>query len=183
MVLVSAGRYFFRACTSLVRQSIVVRMGEAQGLTDKEAKELLKLPDAETKDFLFQQTMYRIKDPRASIPFYNEVLGMSLLCKMDFPEAQFSLYFMGYEDIANQPSDRKECIQWAMSRKATLELTHNWGTEADPDQKYHNFFEDQYGFKRKSNLKPVIGRWNIQVADPVYVLLMNFHIIYLSQRQ
>uniref|UniRef100_A0A2M4C159 lactoylglutathione lyase n=2 Tax=albitarsis series TaxID=58233 RepID=A0A2M4C159_9DIPT len=118
----------------------------SEGLTDREAKELLKLPDAETKNFLFQQTMYRIKDPRASLPFYNEVLGMSLLCKLDFAEAKFSLYFMGYEDISNQPTDRKECIQWAMSRKATLELTHNWGTENDPEFKYHNGNSDPRGY-------------------------------------
>ncbi|KAL9703865.1 hypothetical protein quinque_007383 [Culex quinquefasciatus] len=111
-----------------------------------EAKQLLKLPDAETKDFIFQQTMYRIKDPRASIPFYNEVLGMNLLCKLDFPEAQFSLYFMCYENITNQPADKKQCTAWAMSRKATLELTHNWGTESDPDQKYHTGNSEPRGF-------------------------------------
>lgn len=30
-------------------------------------------------------------------------------------------------------------MEWALSRKATVELTHNWGTEVDPDFKgYHN---------------------------------------------
>ncbi|XP_055534126.1 lactoylglutathione lyase [Wyeomyia smithii] len=158
MVLVSAGRFFFRSWIPLIRRSALSRMGEAQGLTDKEAKELLKLTDADTKDYIFQQTMYRIKDPRASLPFYNEVLGMNLLCKMDFPEAQFSLYFMGYEDIADQPSDKKECIQWAMSRKATLELTHNWGTEADPDQKYHNGNAEPRGYGHIGIMVPDVAK-------------------------
>lgn len=43
----------------------------------------------------FQQTMYRIKDPKASVPFYQKHFGMSLICERYFPEAKFSLYFMG----------------------------------------------------------------------------------------
>lgn len=90
--------------------------------------------------------MYRIKDPRISLPFYSGVLGMTLLQKLDFPAAQFSLYFMGwvwksvtygiiyfsylivipfnsYENPAEVPKDTKERTKWAMSRKATVELT------------------------------------------------------------
>jgi len=33
----------------------------------------------------FQQTMYRIKDPALSIPFYENVFGLTLACKRDFP--------------------------------------------------------------------------------------------------
>lgn len=69
--------------------------------------------------------MYRIKDPRKSIPFYTGVLGMRLLQKLDFPAMKFSLYFMGFED----PKDIKgelgnpERSAWTFGQKATLELT------------------------------------------------------------
>ena len=49
---------------------------EPKPLTDEEAESCLAKPDESTQDFLFQQTMYRIKDPKASLKFYSEVLGM-----------------------------------------------------------------------------------------------------------
>lgn len=116
------------------------------GLSDAEAQALCQSVPEETKDFLFQQTMYRIKDPRKSLPFYTGVLGMTLLIKLDFPEAKFTIYFMGYEDPAEIPQDLKARKEWATSRKATVELTHNWGTETDPEQKYHNGNSEPRGF-------------------------------------
>ncbi|CRK94698.1 CLUMA_CG008198, isoform A [Clunio marinus] len=117
------------------------------GLTDEEANSLCRVPaENATKDFLFQQTMYRIKDPRKSLPFYSEVLGMSLLVKLDFPEAKFSLYFMGYENPAEIPKDPVARKVWTMSRKATVELTHNWGTETEEGPVYHNGNSDPRGF-------------------------------------
>lgn len=116
-------------------------------LSDEEVKALCRKPsDDSTKDFLFQQTMYRIKDPRRSLPFYSEVLGMTLLIKLDFPEAAFSLYFMGYENSADVPSDLAARKVWAMSRKATVELTHNWGTEKEEKDVYHDGNSEPRGF-------------------------------------
>lgn len=118
-------------------------MGEFSGLTNSEVSDLCQPADISTKvillfkvivdlfpqqcnffqNFLFQQTMYRIKDPKKSLPFYTGVLGMTLLQKYDFPDAKFSLYFMGYENPADVPTQNAERSRWAMSRKATLELT------------------------------------------------------------
>lgn len=121
-------------------------MGEPRGLTDEEVAQACKEPDAATEKFFFQQTMMRIKDPRKSLKFYTQVLGMRLLKKMDFPAMKFSLYFMGYEKAEDIPSDPKERTIWTLNQKATLELTHNYGTENDPDQKYHNGNSDPRGF-------------------------------------
>ncbi|KAL5282080.1 GLO1 family protein [Megaselia abdita] len=115
-------------------------------LSEQEVSELCRIRDDSSKDFIFQQTMYRIKDPRKTLPFYSGVLGMTLLQKLDFPEAKFSLYFMGYENKKNIPFDNQKRTAWAMSQKATLELTHNWGTEDTEGQIYHNGNADPRGF-------------------------------------
>ncbi|KAJ4979082.1 hypothetical protein NE237_009862 [Protea cynaroides] len=104
-------------------------------------------PDEATKGYIMQQTMYRIKDPKVSLDFYSRVLGMKLLKRLDFEEMKFSLYFMGYEDLANAPASPTERTVWTFSKPATIELTHNWGTESDPDFKgYHNGNADPRGF-------------------------------------
>ncbi|KAI8914877.1 lactoylglutathione lyase [Powellomyces hirtus] len=93
-------------------------------------------------------TMYRVKDAKASIHFYETLMGMSLICKIDFGEAKFSLIFMGY----NVPqsvldSSFEERKKYAFSRPGVLELTHNWGTESDESFKgYHNGNEEPRGY-------------------------------------
>lgn len=67
--------------------------------------------------------MYRIKDPRKSIPFYTSVLGMNLLQKIDFPEMKFTLYFMGYDTCEENKWCTKEGLSWTFAQKATIELT------------------------------------------------------------
>jgi len=83
-----------------------------------------------TNKFVMQQTMLRIKDPKVSLAFYENVLGMKLLGKYDFPSMQFTLYFLGYEQDVPE-GDAKEKAQWVFGRSGLIELTHNWGTETD----------------------------------------------------
>ncbi|KAL6650451.1 hypothetical protein ACP70R_009376 [Stipagrostis hirtigluma subsp. patula] len=103
--------------------------------------------DPATKGYFLQQTMLRVKDPKVSLDFYSRVMGMSLLKRLDFAELKFSLYFLGYEDVTSAPADHIERTNWTFRQKATLELTHNWGTENDPEFKgYHNGNSDPRGF-------------------------------------
>jgi lactoylglutathione lyase len=96
-------------------------------------------------DFVLSQTMLRIKDPERSIPFYRDILGMTLVDRFDFPAMRFSLYFLGYPEGAI-PTDRAERIRYVFEQRGLLELTHNWGTEDDADFSYHNGNSDPRGF-------------------------------------
>jgi len=105
------------------------------------------------KNPVFAQTMIRVKDPVKSRQFYEEQLGMTYLHKFDFPDMKFSLYFYAYvdkekEEIPNLSSmTLLEQMQWLFSRPyPTMELTHNWGTESDPNFKYHNTNTEPRGF-------------------------------------
>ena len=99
----------------------------------------------ETRGFVLNQTMLRIKDPEKSVPFYRDVLGMTLIDKFDFPDMSFSLYFMGYPTEAI-PADPTERAKWLFDQPALLELTHNYGTETDDEFTYHNGNDDPRGF-------------------------------------
>lgn len=59
-------------------------------------------------------TMLRVGNLEKSIDFYSKVLGMRVLRRKDYPEGQFTLAFVGYQDESNS---------------TVLELTHNWDTE------------------------------------------------------
>ena len=58
------------------------------------AEGLSETHDPATHDFVFNQTMFRIKDPKRTLAFYTEVMGMTLVKRFDFPEMKFTLYFM-----------------------------------------------------------------------------------------
>lgn len=105
--------------------------------------------DPATHNFVFNQTMLRIKDPEVTLDFYTRVMGMTLVKKLDFPEMTFTLYFLGaiHPDALNEWSDdRGERLVQTFGRPAMLELTHNWGTENDPNVHYHSGNEEPKGF-------------------------------------
>ncbi|XP_040016835.1 lactoylglutathione lyase [Gasterosteus aculeatus] len=117
-----------------------------EGLTDEAVAAACRDGEPITQDYMLQQTMLRVKDPARSLEFYTGVLGMTLLQKIDFPSMRFTLYFLGYEDKSDVPADIKERTAWTFSRRATIELTHNWGSESDESLSYHNGNDQPKGF-------------------------------------
>lgn len=103
--------------------------------------------DADTHGFVFNHTMLRIKDPKASLDFYTRVLGFTLVRKNDFAEAKFSLYFLAMVDDAGTiPSEPLARKAWIANQPGVLELTHNHGTEAEEGAVYHDGNSDPRGF-------------------------------------
>ncbi|KRG40117.1 lactoylglutathione lyase [Stenotrophomonas pictorum JCM 9942] len=102
---------------------------------------------AETRGFVFNHTMLRVKDITASLDFYTRVLGFSLIDQRDFPEAAFSLYFLAYVPAGTAiPEDDAQRRLWMAGIPGVLELTHNHGTEQQDGPVYHDGNSDPRGF-------------------------------------
>ncbi len=104
-------------------------------------------PEPITQGFVFNHSMLRVKDPAVALDFYTRVMGLRLLRKLDFPEMQFSLYFLAHLPTDNSvPDDAGERMAWTFSQRGVLELTHNWGSEVKADFKYHDGNAQPQGF-------------------------------------
>ena len=80
--------------------------------------------EAQTKGYAFNHTMLRIKDPINSLKFYEEVLGMRLLRKLDFEEWKFSLFFLGYlPSDQNPPKEEEANSKFTFGREGDRDIT------------------------------------------------------------
>ncbi|TCD66330.1 Lactoylglutathione lyase [Steccherinum ochraceum] len=98
----------------------------------------------ETHGYRMNHTMLRVKDPKASLKFYQEVLGMDLIATSG--GSDFTLYFLAY-DHSNGKATQDEKQSQRFLREGIVELTHNHGTENDANfVGYHNGNKDPRGF-------------------------------------
>jgi lactoylglutathione lyase len=104
--------------------------------------------DPATTGYTLNQTMLRVRDPQTTIRFYEDILGFTLLHKVDFPEMKFSLYFLALlQEGEVVPQEPAALARFVFSRETTLELTHNWGTESDANfAGYHDGNREPRGF-------------------------------------
>ena len=135
---------------------------------EKIMEEMSQKHDEETKEYIFNQTMLRIKDPKVSLDFYTRILGMKLYRKLDFEEMKFTLYFLGMPgDVEDNkvPSDKNARTTWTFSQRAMLELTHNWGTESDENFSYHNGNSEPQGFGHIGFTVPDVYKASIRFEE------------------
>ncbi|KAF2452890.1 lactoylglutathione lyase [Lineolata rhizophorae] len=97
-----------------------------------------------TTAYRMNHTMIRVKDVEKSLDFYKRVMGMKLYRTSENPGASFNLYFLGYGPDAPEPTSSKP--NPVADREGLLELTWNYGTENDPEFKYHNGNDQPQGF-------------------------------------
>lgn len=91
--------------------------------------------------------MLRIKDVDASVKFYTENFGFTLLRKSDFPQWKFSLVFLAIlpeGTVWPDPTSDEALDKLWKFEGVTLELTHNHGTENDSEFKVNNGNEEPH---------------------------------------
>ncbi|KAH8077511.1 glyoxalase I [Cristinia sonorae] len=98
----------------------------------------------ETHGYRMNHTMLRVKDPKASLHFYQEILGMDLIATSE--NTDFTLYFLAYDHSEGKLTQEEKAAQ-RFTREGIVELTHNHGTEHDANfAGYHNGNKDPRGF-------------------------------------
>lgn len=175
--LAAVGSFVARVALSRRGVSTARRAGEdLKGVLDVK-KYFDFRPDDATKGFVMQQTMFRIKDPRRSLDFYTNVLGMRLITVGEFPQWGFSVYFVGYppeKDLGPVPEDHAARFAYCMQVPGCVELTWNHGSEADASERVYNTGNsDATGSKDGQSVKGGFGHIGITVPD-VYAACQRF---------
>lgn len=133
--------------------------------------------DPDTKRWVMQQTMMRVKDPQRSLDFYTKALGMTLITVGEFPQWGFTVFFVGYppeETLGPVPNDDAEKFAYCMQVPGCIELTWNHGSEAEEgDQVYNTGNSDTTGSSDGEKVRGGFGHIGITVPD-VYEACQRF---------
>src|SRR5688500_6945064 len=87
--------------------------------------------DPATRDFVFNHTMLRVKDPQVSLDFYTRVLGFTLVRNNDFEKGMFSLYFLALVDDGDEITDDAAARRtWIARQRGLRGLDHIYGNDA-----------------------------------------------------
>ena len=102
--------------------------------------------ETDVLSYRFNHSMIRVKDHEASLKFYQDIMGMSLLRTSENASNGFNLYFLGYPGNDTVPKESANGVNPISEREGILELTWNYGTEKDANFKYHNGNDEPQGF-------------------------------------
>ena len=81
--------------------------------------------------------MVRVKDPKASLDFYCNVLGFKLLMYKELPQWKFNVYFVAPVDASTIPEEEEKRWAMCMNTPGCLELTWNYGSETEEGLVYN----------------------------------------------
>jgi len=129
-------------------------------------------PD-ETKDYVMQQTMVRVKDPIKSLEFYCDVLGFNLVMFREFPQWGFNVYFVAQADPSLIPTDPEAQWKFCMNTPGCIELTYNYGSMESDGRVYNTGNSDATGAADGQPVKGGFGHLGITVPD-VYAACERF---------
>eukprot|EP00310_Coccolithus_braarudii_P025022 CAMPEP_0183331968 /NCGR_PEP_ID=MMETSP0164_2-20130417/1245_1 /TAXON_ID=221442 /ORGANISM="Coccolithus pelagicus ssp braarudi, Strain PLY182g" /LENGTH=253 /DNA_ID=CAMNT_0025500587 /DNA_START=12 /DNA_END=773 /DNA_ORIENTATION=+ len=120
---------------------------------------------AEAKEYIMQQTMVRVKDPKKSLDFYCDVLGFNLVMYREFPQWKFNVYFVAQCDATSIPATAEEQWRFCMRTPGCLELTWNYGSEAEDGPVYNTGNSDSTGTQDGEKVRGGFGHLGITVPD------------------
>ena len=121
--------------------------------------------DEATAGYIMQQTMIRVKEPKASLDFYCDVLGFNLIMMRSFPQWSFNVYFVAQTDPAEIPADEDARWAYCMRTPGCIELTWNYGSEAEEGRVYNTGNSDSTGSADGAKVRGGFGHLGITVPD------------------
>ena len=127
-----------------------------------------------TEDYIMQQTMIRVKDPKASLDFYCNVLGFKLLMYKELPQWKFNVYFVAPVSAASIPEDADDRWKMCMNTPGCIELTYNYGSESEEGKVYNTGNADTTGTSDGQKVRGGFGHIGITVPN-VYRACERFH--------
>lgn len=107
--------------------------------------ETVEVTETDPSKYIFNHTMLRVKDAKASLKYYQEVFGMTLLRSHINEKNGFDIYFLGYQP---KPEDKEISggVSLTAHSEGLLELTWNYGTEKEEGPVYHDGNKEPQGF-------------------------------------
>jgi lactoylglutathione lyase len=125
----------------------------------------------------FSLVTCRVKDPRQSIAFYEQTLGLRLISRQQVAYRGFTLYFFSCDQEAPPSTDidNIEMREWLWARPyAMLELQHIWGTERQADFAYRSDVDTGFekirllarGWADDRCTDPCFGCESVELVDP-----------------
>jgi len=112
-----------------------------------------------------QQFMIRCKDPMASLEFYCNGLGFNLVMHREFPQWGFNVYFVAPLPPEAIPADPEAQWKVCMTTPGCVELTWNYGSEAEDGRVYNTGNSDTAGTQDGEKVRGGFGHLGITVPD------------------